>query len=216
MPSAEMRPPLQPGERAPEFTLARVAPEGSVSLEDYRGKPLLLAIFIGLWCPFCRRSIAQLGGARDKLLAAGVETLGVVATEVENARLYFKYRPARFTLVADPQLVTHRAYGLPKPEVTSELMQAMQTVKVNPKGELPEPILLTEVGPVLNEKDGFVPNATDTRDVEKQWPMLKAQFLLDAQGVVRWNNVECEKEGLAGIGKFPSDEELLAAARALS
>lgn len=216
MSNAEMRPPLQPGEQAPEFTLPRVSPDGSISLGDFRGKPLLLAIFVGLWCPFCRRAIAQLGGARDKLLAAGVETLGVVATEVENARLYFRYHPARFTLVADAQLVTHRAYGLPKPEVTNELMQAMQTVKVNPKGEFPEPLPLAEVGAVLNKKDGFVPNATDARDVERQWPMLKAQFLLDAQGIVRWNNVECAKEGLAGIGKFPSDEELLAAARLLN
>lgn len=215
MPDTEMRAPLQPGERAPEFTLPRVSPEGSVSLADYRGKPLLLAIFIGLWCPFCRRSIAQLGGARDKLLAAGVETLGVVATEVENARLYFKYRPARYTLVADPNLITHRAYGLPKPEVNEQLMEAVQTVKVNPTGEFPEPVPVMQAAEALDRKDGFVRTATDTRDVEKQWPMLKAQFLLDAQGVVRWNNVECEKEGLPGIGKFPSDEELLAAARSL-
>lgn len=215
MPDTEMRAPLQPGAHAPEFTLPRVAPEGSVSLEDYRGKPLLLAIFVGLWCPFCRRSIAQLGGARDKLLAAGVETLGVVATELENARLYFKYRPARFTLVADPDLITHRAYGLPKPEVNEQLIQAAQTIKVDPHGELPEPVSLMQVGDVLDRKDGFVRTPADNRDAERQWPMLKAQFLLDAQGVVRWNNVECEKEGLPGIGKFPSDEELLAAARLL-
>jgi peroxiredoxin len=39
-----------------------------VSLDDYRGRsPVLLAMFRGLYCPFCRRSIAQLGTTTDKL-----------------------------------------------------------------------------------------------------------------------------------------------------
>ena len=45
---------------------------------------------------------------------------------------------------------------------------------------------------------------------------LKGQFLLDRDGVVRWVNIECAGEGLAGFGKFPTDEELLRAASALS
>ena len=32
--------------------------------------------------------------------------------------------------------------------------------------------------------------------------------------IVRWANIECS-EGVAGVGKFPSDEEILNAARAL-
>lgn len=33
--------------------------------------------------------------------------------------------------------------------------------------------------------------------------------------MVRWSNIECAKEGLAGFGKFPTEEELLDAARTL-
>ena len=51
--------------------------------------------------------------------------------------------------------------------------------------------------------------------MERQWPQLKGQFLIDRDGIVRWANIECATEGLAGIGKFPSDEEILTAARAL-
>ena len=58
-------------------------------------------------------------------------------------------------------------------------------------------------------------NATDRADLERQWPQLKAQFLIDQDGIVRWANVECAADGLAGIGKFPSADEILTAARTL-
>jgi peroxiredoxin len=44
------RPPVQPGEPAPDFTLPAANREGSVSLADYRGRsPLLLALLRGLY-----------------------------------------------------------------------------------------------------------------------------------------------------------------------
>jgi peroxiredoxin len=50
MTSGERRPPVQPGEPAPDFTLPAANREGSVSLADYRGKsPVLLALYRGLY-----------------------------------------------------------------------------------------------------------------------------------------------------------------------
>ena len=49
----------------------------------------------------------------------------------------------------------------------------------------------------------------------RQWSQFTGQFLVDRDGIVRWSNIECAQEGPAGIDKFPTDEELLAAARAL-
>lgn len=211
------RPPVQPGEQAPDFTLPAVGREGTVSLADYRGKsPLLLAVFRGLWCPFCRRAIAQMGVTRQKLRALGVETLGIVATKPENARLYFQFHPTHVPLAADPELIIHRAYGLPKPPVTQELMQALQNVRANPTGELPEPLPLAEVGSALDRLHGFERTETDRADLERQFPQLIGQFLVDRNGIVRWVNIECANEGLAGLGEFPPDEKLVAAARMLS
>jgi hypothetical protein len=51
--------------------------------------------------------------------------------------------------------------------------------------------------------------------MERQFPQLKGQFLIDRDGIVRWANIECAAEGVAGVGKFPSAGEILAAARAL-
>jgi len=50
MAAVELRPPLQPGEPAPDFTLPAANRDGFVSLADYRGQtPLLLALYRGLY-----------------------------------------------------------------------------------------------------------------------------------------------------------------------
>jgi peroxiredoxin len=213
---ANSRPPVSPGEPAPDFTLPAVDRDDSVSLSSYRGRsPVFLALFIGLWCPFCRRSIAQMGAIEDRLKAQGVETLGIVATSPENARLYFKFRPTRLRLAADPGLTTHRAYGLPKPDPTPEFMKTLESVHINPTGEFPEPLPILEAAKAISKLDGYTENQTDKAEMERQWPQLKGQFLIDRDGIVRWANVECATEGFAGVGKFPSTEDILAAVRAL-
>jgi peroxiredoxin len=208
--------PIQPGDLAPEFTLPEVERDGSVSLADYRGRsPLFLALFIGLWCPFCRRAIAQMGPTEGKLKAVGVETLGIVASRPDNARLYFKYRPTRLRLAADPALSTHRAYGVPKPAATPELMEQFASTRINPTGEFPEPLLIPQAAVAIGQFDGYTNTQADQADMERQWPQLKGQFLIDREGIVRWVNIECAVEGLAGVGKFPTAAEILAAVRAL-
>ena len=208
--------PLMPGERAPHFSLPAIDREGTVSLDDYVGRqPLLLALFLGLWCPFCRKQIAGLARSAQRLRERGVETLGVVATSPENARLYFRFRPAAMPMAADPELVTHRLYRLPVFEVTPEYEAHAKALKVNPTGELPDPVSLWEIGGHLDRLHGFERSGTDQVDMERQYGLVRGQFLLDRDGVVRWANIECAREGLPGVGKFPTEEELLEAARLL-
>jgi peroxiredoxin len=208
--------PVSPGEPAPDFTLPAVNAKDTVSLADYRGRsPVFLALFVGLWCPFCRRSIAKMAATEGKLKPLGVETLGIVATTPENAQLYFKFRPTRLRLAADPELATHRAYGLPKPAPTSEFMKALENTRINPANEFPAPLPVMEAAAAVAKLDGYQENETDHAEMERQWPQLKGQFLIDRTGIVRWANIECATEGIAGVGKFPSEEEILTAARAL-
>lgn len=217
MSTTETRPPVSPGEPAPDFNLPAVDRPETVSLSDYRGRSaVFLALLVGLWCPFCRRQIAQMGTNESKLNALGVETLGVVASPPDNARLYFKFRPTRLRLVADPELSTHRAYRVPKPAATPEFMEAIGTVRVNPTGELPEPLPITEAAMAVARMDGYANTETDQADMNRQFPQLKGLFLIDREGIVRWTYIECASEGLAGVGKFPSEQEILSAARALA
>lgn len=208
------RMPIQPGEAAPEFAVPSVQDDRTICLADYRGRaPLLLGLFPGLYCPFCRRALAQMAATSEKLKPLGVDAVAVVGTELENARLYFAFRPTPLVLGADPRLATHRSYGVPRPEPTPELMQAVEQVRINPTGELPEPLPIQAVVAELTKRDGYRPTATDEREAESTFTQMKGQFLIDRAGIVRWANIECGQEGLSGLGKFPTQEELLSAAR---
>ncbi len=215
------RPPLQPGEAAPDFTLATVPNEGFVSLADYRGKtPVLLATMRGLYCAFCRRHIAQLSITRQKLQPLSVEVLAIVATKPERARLYYRFRPVGVPLAADPDLTTHRAYGVPNRAMTPEILQVVVSKYVDLARELKIPATdVAEIRSALSREDGFEPTEADQED-RRDWSQrygaqFIGQFLIDREGIVRWVNIEGAKEGLSGMEKFPTDEEFLAAARAL-
>jgi len=220
MSTSQRSAPVQPGEKAPDFSLPAVHQESLVTLSSYLGRaPLLLAIFRGLYCPFCRRALAQFGGTAEKLRQRGVESLAVVATELDNARIYFKLRPSKVAIAADPECSTHRAFGLPAPALDAEAVKAAENIRINPTGELSEPMPLLQAAVALDKVQGYHKTVVDQRDNERQMEhgvQLKGQFLLDRDGVVRWANIECASEGLAGFGKFPTDEELLGAAATLS
>jgi hypothetical protein len=159
----------------------------------------------------------QLGTTAEKLKALGVQTLGVVATNAERARLYFRFRPPRVSLGADPDLMTHRACGLPRGEFTPEVAQALEPViAVRARElhlELPRP--LNEAFAAMDRLEGFEPAPSDGAEFQRHQVQNVGQFLLDRAGIVRWAWIECAQEGIAGADKFPTDEDLLAAARAL-
>ena len=159
----------------------------------------------------------QLGTTAQKLKALGVQALGIVATNAERARLFFRFRPPRVPVGADPELHTHRAYGLPRSQFTAELAQALEPVIAVRARELhldlPRP--LNDAFAAMDRLDGFERAQSDDADSKRHQVQLTGQFLVDHDGIIRWAFVECAQEGLAGADKFPPDEELLAAARAL-
>jgi peroxiredoxin len=211
--------PLQPGDSAPPFRLPAVNREGEVSLEDMRGRPFLIAFFRGLHCPFCRRQVAQLASMQPELKAAGVDTVAVINTPLERARLYFRYRPSAVTLLSDPECQTHRAFGVPRIEFVAEdgseplewphraSMQAFQSARINPTGELPQPTQPMEANDVLNAKDGFELHEADKKIFASHGTQLTGHFLIDAGGVVRWASVEAPG-GPGGLCHFPSPREI--------
>ena len=217
---------LRPGDPAPDFALPAVNREGQISLDDYRGRsPVLVALFRGLHCPFCRRQLVQLGTTQEKLKAVGVETMAVVNTPLERAQLYFKYRPARVLLAADPDAKTHQAFRVPAGTLVENESEAswskgtvtmgqMQAARINPTGELPEPQNPFVAMETLNKKDGFEVTEVDHQIAAKHGMQLGGHFLIGRDGIVRWLQIE-GLERVEDISKFPSDDEIVAAARAL-
>ena len=220
---------LQPGEAAPDFRLPAVNRDGDVSLADLRGKGgVYVALFRGLHCPFCRRQIAGLAGIREKLAPEGVEVLAVVNTAPERARQYFQYRPTPVVLAADPNVETHRAFGLRETEVLPDDTDARElqwpktttiasflTASTDGRGELPEKMNPMQAVGALNAKDGFEMTETD-QQIASAHPMLEVgHFLIDAGGTIRWSFVEMP-DSPNQIGRLPNEEEVLAAARQLN
>lgn len=221
----QMRP-LQPGEPAPEFTLPAANREGMVSLADLRGRPFLIGFFRGLHCPFCRRQVEQLAGIQPVLHAAGVETLAVINTPLERARLYFRYRPMPVVLLCDPDCTTHRAFGVPHgeflPEGSSERpewpyrasMAQFQAARINPTGELPEPLQPMEANVALNAQDGFELDEADQTILVNHPAQLVGHFLVDASGIVGWVQIEA-RDGPGSLCAFPSAAQIIAAVSSL-
>ena len=214
-----MRAPLCPGDQAPDFVLPAGDRDGTVALRDYRDRtPVLLAMMRGLYCAFCRRHIAQLGRTRQKLLALGVEALAIVGMRPERLRLYYQYHPVGVPIAADPDLLTHQAYGVPQPPLTPEVLQAVASRHVELASELQiEATDQADIKRALAERDGFKSVAAELID-RRDWSdryggQLTGQFLIDRTGIVRWVNIEGVKDGLAGLERFPSDDEFLEAAK---
>ena len=220
-----MKAPIQPGERAPQFSLAAINREGVVSAADYRGRPVMIGFFRGLHCPFCRRQIAQLGAAQPTLANLEVETLAVINTPLERARLYFRYRPTPVTLLSDPACDTHQAFGIPRIEFVEPggapakwprtRADDFAAARIDPTGELGAPTQPMEANTVLNRKDGFELDAADKAIFERHGTQFAGQFLIDREGIVRWSWTEAPHSPNE-LCRFPSAQEMLEAAQQLS
>ncbi|WP_209601047.1 peroxiredoxin-like family protein [Sinorhizobium kostiense] len=213
--------PLQPGDRPPNVVLDAVSRDGTIALDEFRGRsPVLIGLFRGLLCPFCRRHVAAMAQLNPALREKGIHSLAVVNTPVERARLYFRYHPISGLLAAsDPERVSHRAFGLPLLEITENEtdwpskvgMDMVMTMRVEQPGELPEPMNPAAAGDLLNEKDGYEIMEADQQVRVPGHLQLVGQFLLDRDGVVRWSFTEVEGEG-RNMCRALNPEELISAA----
>ena len=148
-----------------------------------------------------------MGGTTEKLRAAGVETLAIIASPHDRARAYLRFHPARVPLAADPDLVSHLAFGLPRPAFTNEMEQAIATNHVALLRERTgQEVPLGQASAELHRLDGYDGPGPSQG-------IYTGQFLIDRHGLIRWASIECERDGLVGVGHMPSDEELLAAAQ---
>jgi peroxiredoxin len=212
---------LQPGDRAPNIVLDAITRDGKIALEDFRGQsPILIGLFRGLHCPFCRRHLAAQAQIDAVLREKGVESLAVVNTPIERARLYFRYHPMPNLLAAsDPERLSHRAFGLPNLEFTESDtewprkvgMDVVTSMQVEIPGELPGQMNRMAAADLLNKHDGYEMTEADERMMAAGNGQLFGQFLLDREGIVRWSFTEVPEGGQRMFG-MPDAQELMSAA----
>ena len=115
---------------------------------------------------------------------------------------------------ADPELLTHRAFGVPNlgpppPGADEELFDRAAARELGLTGPT------RGAHEQLSRHDGYAVTGADHADFERHQVQLTGQFLVDRAGLVRWANIECAREGIEGVGKLPAEDEVLAAARGL-
>ena len=217
---------LQPGDAAPNVVLDAITRQGKVAVDDFRGRtPVLIGIFRGLHCPYCRRHIAALAQLEPALREKGVDMLTVVNTPIERARLYFRYRPMpNFLAAADPERESHRAFGLPNLEFTQDesewprkvALNQLMAMKVNVTGELPEPLNPMAAAEALNKMDNYEITPADQQMAATGTGQLVGQFLLDREGIIRWTFTEVPEGGKHLFGAPTAQDVMSAAARVAS
>jgi len=101
---------LQPGDKAPDFTLpddtgARVA------LADYRGRRLVLYVYPVAMTPGCTTQACDFRDSLDALHAAGVEVVGLSPDQPDKLAAFRARDHLTFPLLSDPDKTTLTAYG---------------------------------------------------------------------------------------------------------
>ena len=104
------------GTLAPEFTL-RSTPDQSVSLSEFRGRPVILAFYPADWSPVCGDQMALYNEILDEFSRFDAELLGISVDGIWCHLAFAHDRHLRFPLLADfePKGDVARRYGVYRP-----------------------------------------------------------------------------------------------------
>ena len=113
MPPAEASPALGPGAKAPNFTL-HTTPDQTVSLADFRGRPVVLVFYPADWSPVCSDEMALFNEVLPEFRRLRAELMGI---SVDGAWCHLAFaheRHLQFPLLADfePKGDVARRYGV--------------------------------------------------------------------------------------------------------
>ncbi|HEV2751622.1 MAG TPA: redoxin domain-containing protein [Gemmatimonadales bacterium] len=105
--------PLPAGTRAPAFTLAS-APDRTVSLKEFLGRPVILAFYPADWSPVCGDQMALYNEVLPEFQRYGAQLLGISVDGVWCHAAFAANRKLHFPLLADfePKGAVARRYGV--------------------------------------------------------------------------------------------------------
>ena len=101
---------LAVGDPAPDFTLP--TDDGSaVTLGDLRGRKVIVYFYPAAMTPGCTKQACDFTESIDSLRGAGYEVLGTSKDKPEKLAKFRERDSLTITLLSDPELEVHRAYG---------------------------------------------------------------------------------------------------------
>jgi peroxiredoxin len=112
-PAAKTRSALAAGTTAPDFAL-HTTPDQTVSLSDFRGRPIILAFYPADWSPVCGDQMALYNEILDEFKRHDAELLGLSVDGIWCHLAFAKDRKLRFPLLSDfePKGEIARMYGV--------------------------------------------------------------------------------------------------------
>jgi peroxiredoxin Q/BCP len=101
---------LQPGDKAPGFTLPD-ADGNQVSLADHKGRKVIVYFYPAAMTPGCTKQACDFTDNLDLLTGAGYAVVGVSPDKPEKLAEFREKEDLKVTLVGDPSKETMRSYG---------------------------------------------------------------------------------------------------------
>ncbi|SDL75705.1 thioredoxin-dependent thiol peroxidase [Microbacterium azadirachtae] len=102
---------LAPGDTAPAFSLDD-ADGARVSLEDYRGRNVVVYFYPKAATPGCTTEACDFRDSLSSLDAAGYSVIGISPDEVADIRAFSDAEGLTFPLLADTDAAVARAWGV--------------------------------------------------------------------------------------------------------
>ena len=100
---------LEVGNKAPSFTL--MGDDGKeYSLDDYRGKKVLLYFYPKDNTPGCTKEACSLRDWNDEIIKRGVTVMGVSKDTIQSHNKFREKHNLNFILLSDPEKSVHMAY----------------------------------------------------------------------------------------------------------
>ncbi len=100
---------LEVGNKAPSFTL--VGDDGKeYSLEDYKGKKVLLYFYPKDNTPGCTKEACSLRDWNSEIIKRGVTVMGVSKDSIQSHNKFRDKHGLNFILLSDPEKTVHMAY----------------------------------------------------------------------------------------------------------
>ena len=100
---------LEIGSKAPSFTL--MGDDGKeYSLDDYRGKKVLLYFYPKDNTPGCTKEACSLRDWNDEIIKRGVTVMGVSKDTIQSHNKFREKHNLNFILLSDPEKSVHMAY----------------------------------------------------------------------------------------------------------
>jgi peroxiredoxin len=103
---------LEPGARAPEFTL-HATPDQALSLANFRGQPVVLAFYPADWSPVCGDQMVLYNAVLPEFRRHRAALLGISVDGAWCHNAFAQHRHLHFPLLADfePKGAVARSYG---------------------------------------------------------------------------------------------------------